>query len=280
MSILPRQKIFLTSFLVLTLLCLTTGFAAEKSVPVSASPQAGYLIHAHAHNDYEHERPLFDALDNRFYSVEADIWLVEGEILVSHHAGKYKGSLKDLYLDPLQKRIDEKGSVHEDGETFYLWLDLKDGSAELRLALRNLLKDYSMFTLFTEDKITPGPVEGILTGDAKSKTEYISQFPERRVCRDSNYYSIDDPQADNGWRWYALKWSNYISWNGQGEIPEELYQKLVDIVNDSHSKGRKIRFWSTPDKESFWDLSLKAGIDHINTDKLPQLSRFLKTRSK
>ncbi len=32
------------------------------------------LTRAHAHNDYEHKRPLWDALDRGFGSVGADIW--------------------------------------------------------------------------------------------------------------------------------------------------------------------------------------------------------------
>ena len=42
------------------------------------------LWRAHAHNDYEHPRPLFDALDHRFGSVEADIYLVGDQLLVAH----------------------------------------------------------------------------------------------------------------------------------------------------------------------------------------------------
>ena len=38
----------------------------------------------HAHNDYEQEKPLFDALDNGFCSIEVDIFLVEGKFLVGH----------------------------------------------------------------------------------------------------------------------------------------------------------------------------------------------------
>jgi hypothetical protein len=36
------------------------------------------LTRAHAHNDYLHARPLFDALDHGFCSVEADVWGVNG----------------------------------------------------------------------------------------------------------------------------------------------------------------------------------------------------------
>jgi hypothetical protein len=39
---------------------------------------------AHAHNDYEHARPLDDALALGFPSVEADVWLRDGAIAVSH----------------------------------------------------------------------------------------------------------------------------------------------------------------------------------------------------
>ncbi len=42
------------------------------------------LPQAHAHNDYEHERPLLDALSHGFCSVEADIYLVDGALLVAH----------------------------------------------------------------------------------------------------------------------------------------------------------------------------------------------------
>ena len=32
------------------------------------------LTRGHAHNDYAHERPLLEALDNGFTSIEADIF--------------------------------------------------------------------------------------------------------------------------------------------------------------------------------------------------------------
>ena len=43
------------------------------------------LERAYAHNDYEHERPLYDALDHGFESMEADIRLNDGDLVVSHH---------------------------------------------------------------------------------------------------------------------------------------------------------------------------------------------------
>ena len=39
---------------------------------------------AFSHNDYERPRPLFDALSFQFNCVEADLWLIDGELYVSH----------------------------------------------------------------------------------------------------------------------------------------------------------------------------------------------------
>jgi hypothetical protein len=54
-------------------------------LPVSMPAQVqSPLDHAHAHNDYEHARPLLDALDRGYGSVEADIYLVDGALIVAH----------------------------------------------------------------------------------------------------------------------------------------------------------------------------------------------------
>ena len=85
--------------LLFVLLTGVTGLAAEP------------LIHSHAHNDYEHKRPLFDALDNGFCSIEADIYLVEGKLLVAHNFTQVKPerTLQALYLDPLRAQIKQNG---------------------------------------------------------------------------------------------------------------------------------------------------------------------------
>jgi hypothetical protein len=86
-----------------------TGIAA----PSAANPSVAHapasvvlgqpLAAAHAHNDYEHDRPLFDALEHGFTSVEADVWLVDGELRVAHDLEDAKPgvTLESLYLDPL-----------------------------------------------------------------------------------------------------------------------------------------------------------------------------------
>src|SRR5262245_62295335 len=69
------------------------------------------LANAHAHNDYSHDRPLFDALDHGFASVEADVFLVDGQFLVGHESAELKSdrTLESLYLMPLARRVRDNG---------------------------------------------------------------------------------------------------------------------------------------------------------------------------
>src|SRR5947207_2851230 len=86
------------------------------------------LPQAHAHNDYEHARPLLDALDHGFCSVEADIWLTPEGLLIGHDRKDLQPgrTLEALYLDPLREQIKANGGrVHRGGPAFSLLIDVK-----------------------------------------------------------------------------------------------------------------------------------------------------------
>lgn len=254
--------------------CPADGSLPEVE-PLTPSATTGYLRHAHAHNDYEHDRPLFDALDHGFHSVEADIWLHGDVIDVSHDGVAFAGTLRDLYLDPLQALVDDGGTVLGDGEPFFLWLDLKEGQASLRPALHDLLLGYDMLTRFTDDLVEPGAVTAILTGHAASKEAYIQEYADRRVCRDSNDYAPDDPLADEGWRDYSLKFGAYLRYDGDGEMDAGELERLRCIVGRAHELGRRVRFYATPETQDFWSLAVDNGVDFIGTDDLAGLQAAL-----
>lgn len=236
-------------------------------------------LNAHSHNDYNREKPLVEAIENRFQSVEADIWPSQGEFKVSHWGLFFDGTLRDLYLEPLRQRVRQLGSVHGDGNPFILWLDIKSADPVQIAALHRLLREYQeMLTVFRDDAAErPGPVTVVLTGSEKVKKAYVDSYPTRYACRDSNAFSVSDPTADSRWCWYALKWSDYIAWDGQGTMPEQEKKKLIELVQVLHKTGRKLRFWGAPDRESVWREALAAQVDLIGTDEVQKLADFLTT---
>lgn len=250
--------------------------ADQSATPRPALPkgEAGFLPYAHSHNDYEQPRPLETALEQRFYSVEADIYYSSGEITVSHYAWGTKGTLKELYLDPLQARVDAKGSVHGDGLPFTLWIDLKEGDRRLVDTLYGLLDSYSMFTSFSLNSSIPGPVTAVLTGDADGKGDFVTSVWPRNATRDSNDYSPDDPPATTAWKYYALKWTDYLD-SSTGSLSKDDEARLACIMENAHANGRQVRFFSAPDNAEYWRTALDFGIDFINTDNPAGLKDFL-----
>src|SRR4051794_13026225 len=101
---------------------------AVAGLAVAADPPVTPLKNAHAHNDYLHTRPLFDALDQGFCSVEADVFLMDGKLLVGHTVFELKPdrTLESLYLDPLRERTKANGGrLYRDGPRGWLLVDVK-----------------------------------------------------------------------------------------------------------------------------------------------------------
>src|SRR6188508_2436823 len=66
---------------------------------------------AHSHNDYEKQYPFYKAWENHFGSIEADIFLYKGKLIVAHDSIQLvqKRTLDSLYLMPLQLCIRKNG---------------------------------------------------------------------------------------------------------------------------------------------------------------------------
>lgn len=249
--------------------------------PLKPSALNGFLAASHAHNDYEHERPLTDALLAGFASVEADVWHRDGEVVVSHDAWSQKGTLQDLYLTPLDALLARQSSVHDDGAPFTLWLDLKDGTPELREGLQELLAPLPWLTTFDDVGVVDGgAVTVVLSGDDGSKRALIDDTAvPRKFARDDNDLGRGDDD-DGTVVAAALSFPAYVgSWDGEGDPPEGLSRQCGCVVERAHALGRQVRLFGGPDSEAAWDFQLEHGVDFINSDDLDGLSDFLRARA-
>jgi len=244
-----------------------------------AESPASPLLRAHAHNDYEHPRPLLDALDQGFCSVEADIWLVEGALVVAHDRDQVKPerTLQALYLDPLRERVRlNGGTVHQGGPGFTLLVDLKSEAEATYRALREVLAGYSsLLTRFTPAATTPGAVTVILSGSRPTAT--VAAEGIRWCAIDGRLADLtaDPSPSVHLMPLVSQSWSPTFPECEDGVLPEADRTKLREVAALTRAQGRRLRFWGVPDLPFAWKELHDAGVDLINTDKLAGLREFL-----
>lgn len=264
--------------LFLTALAVPAAVAAPApALPRDAQP----LERAHAHNDYEHDRPLLDAADQGFTSVEADVYLVGTELLVAHSPQDVRPepTLRSAYLDPLRQRVRERrGDVlsRYDG-VFTLLVDVKSDPLGTYVMLDRLLAEYRDILWRWEDgKPVPGAVQVIVSGFR------LKPYMERQQLR---YAGYDGRVAEFGTSRADLvplisdSFTAQFRWRGVGPMPQEERDRLRRWVRSAHDAGQRVRFYATPDtsptREKIWAELVAAGVDHLNTDDLPGLRAWL-----
>jgi hypothetical protein len=235
------------------------------------------LKNAHAHNDYEHKRPLFDALDNGFNSVEADVYLIDGKLLVAHNRKDVKPNrtLESLYLDPLRARVKANGGrVYKNGPSIFLLVDVKTGAEATYAALDKVLAKYADIVSVTRGgKFEPKAVTVVVSGNRAKET--IAKQTVRYAGIDGRPEDLESDVPAHQIPWISASWVTQFKWLGTGPMPGDQRAKLKAFTEKAHAKGRLVRFWATPEKEVFWKELLDDGVDLINTDKLPELRAFL-----
>lgn len=235
------------------------------------------LIRAHAHNDYEHSRPLFDALDRGFCSLEADIWLVDGQLLVAHDRDKVVAgrTLEALYLNPLQQRSRQNGGrIFLRGPTVILLIDIKSEAEPTYHALNRVLSQYAdMLTQFSSGGIKTNAVMAIVSGNRPRPV--LAEQTHRFAAMDGRLPDLESSTTTTLIPLISDDWKRVFKWRGIGPFPSSEREFLKTTVNKAHSQGRLIRFWGTPDQPEVWNELFVSGVDLINTDNLPGLQQFL-----
>lgn len=248
--------------------------------PVMALPAAVVpLWAAFAHGDQDHARPLADALDHGFTSVEADVYLRPEGLLVGHDAEDLRPgrTLSTLYLDPLRERVKAGGGrVHRGGPTFYLLVDVKSEAEATYAALDRLLAGYADILSVTRDgRFDERAVTVMLSGNRAKET--VARQRSRHVCIDGRLEDLALDAPAHLVPWISADWEQVFAWRGERPMPAAEKARLSELVRQAHGQGRQVRFWATPEKEAVWQALLDAGVDWINTDQLRQLQLFLLT---
>ena len=249
------------------------------SIVASASAQQqAILLKAHSHNDYKRRHPLHDALNNGFFSIEADVFYENGRFIVAHtKAGiRKKNTLEKIYLQPLLERaVKNNNKVYAHGPLeFELMIDLKDYWDSARLdSLKRLIENYAgLFTAFNQEKKTSAAVRILLSGNG---AKYLAaEHNPRYFSIDGGFGDFESQLDSNIICRTSASFRSLFDWQGIGNMPERERKMLDEFVTRAHASGRKIRFWAATSKRKVWKELLDAGVDRVNVDKLKKFRKF------
>jgi hypothetical protein len=228
----------------------------------------------HAHNDYQKPEPLTNALRNRVFSIEADIYLSDNKLLVAHDKKELSVAkrLDSLYLIPIIELFRRyKGTVSEDSSySPEFMIDIKENG---EAALAQLIKLVSQYRSVFDRSVNAKAVQLIISGDRGASSTWTS-YPSY-IFFDGRPKETYDSVTLKRVAFISDSYSNYVNPH------DSVTSRIGQVVKKVHGLSKLFRLWGSPDNHESWKLQQQLGVDVINTDKVEECSNyFLKEKAK
>jgi alkaline phosphatase len=242
------------------------------SIVTNAQVKKYTSSNAHAHNDYEHPIPFYTAYNAGFGSIEADVFPVNGVLVVAHSKPdiKPRRTLKTLYLEPLLKELSADRS-----RRVALLVDIKE---DYKTALALLVQELEPLGEYLSANEKANRLTIRISGTRPPPEEY-KNYPSF-IFFDDDLRLRHTPDQWNRVDLVSLPFTKITAWKGEDDISRKDKKAVRHIIDSVHSVGKPIRFWAAPDTESSWKLQMKLHADLIGTDKIDELATFLQRQKR
>lgn len=254
-----------------SLLLFAALFLTVRPIETSAQPIRYTVANTHSHNDYEQPTPFWMAWQEQFGSIEADIWLVNGRVVVGHDRREIKAgrTLEDYYIKPLLACV-EKNNGHPYADTarkLQILIDVKEDSVNTLAALIALLGKYPAL------EHTPG-LTWVISGNRPAADRYTTYPPF--IAFDGVLHTAYTPAELSRIAMMSDDLHYYTRWDPHTGIPDTARHTLLAVVRSAHKLHLPVRFWDAPDFPGAWSQLKAVQVDYINTDHIRELSAWLR----
>ena len=225
------------------------------------SQNTSYKVHSH--NDYAQDLPFWYAYSNGASSIEADVFLKNSMLYVTHAEDEIieEHTLDKLYLDRLNN-LEASGELRE----LQLLIDLKSDAYATLEKLEEVLKTYP--NLINGDK-----VKFVISGNRPRPEEYQNYPPfiwfDHQNLEELSHIDLSKVAL------VSSSYKNYSVWNGYGRMTAPDLEKVKEAITKAKASGKPFRFWATPDTKTAWARLAHLGVDYINTDKPALAEQYL-----
>ncbi|MEZ0130897.1 alkaline phosphatase, partial [Flavobacterium sp. LBUM151] len=246
----------------ITLFCLHFFLFAQAQEYSSAN--------IHSHNDYAGKLPFYEAYSNEAGVIEADVFLVNNELLVAHTSKEITtyNTLRSMYLDPLSNKLKTLGGkTYQSSNPLILMIDIK---TEAEPTLKLIVQQLKLYP----DLISNKNLKVVISGNRPSLTNW-KDYPEF-IYFDGRLNENYSPEQLSRVEMISEDLKEITVWNGKGVMTQADSDKVKSIINKVHNQNKKIRFWGTQDNVNTWMTLMNLNVDYIATDNVPALTQFIK----
>jgi hypothetical protein len=248
-------------------------------LPVQSNCPRGRLP-AYAHNDYLNAHPLYEALSLGYKGVEADVFLVNGELQLGHNrrAAAQDGNFETLYLEPLRALVARCGTLTADTQPFLLTVEIKETSRPTFDTLVAVLARYpDLFSPSNGQAVATGRtplVQAVLVGWYPSGFADSISVPLSRQARLQRPHG---PPADAADRAVGLISLDYAETIGRWWVTPAKRRRWLSAIRATKAAfpAQRIRAYHVPVNERTYRELLAAGVDLIGTPELAETARLL-----
>jgi hypothetical protein len=261
-------------------MALVVALAAAASRPASAqAPCPRATLPAYSHNDYEQANPLGDALALGFRGVEADVFLIDGELRVGHdrRAAEAGATFDALYLAPLASVAARCGSITGDARPFLLTIELKEESQAAHDSLVALLGRHRSLLVPSESASGRAwMVEAVLVGWHPP----LDQLGDEAGVLFGVQHALvtPDPIAlgslDRSVRLLSLDYGKTMGRWWTTTVKRRRWLDALRVAKAA-SPGRLLRVHNVPASRGVYAALLAEGVDLIGTKELDASRRLL-----
>lgn len=211
------------------------------------------------------------AWQEQFGSIEADIWLRKGIVLVGHDTIEIKAgrTLEEYYVKPLQACVKQNnGYPYADtARKLQILIDVKEDSVEALAALIALLDKYPAL------EHSPA-IRWCISGNRPAPESYTSYPPF--IVFDGILHDHYTPEALSRIAMMSDDLHYYTRWDHRNGIPDTARHTLLAAVHSAHALNLPVRFWDAPDFPAAWAQLKALQVDYINTDHIQELAAWLR----
>lgn len=228
-----------------------------------AAAQPPVLIHSH--NDYAQRVPFYQAYAQQVLSIEADVFLHDGQLLVGHDVEDLRADMtfEALYVEPIVTLFARNGgrAFRDSDQTLQLMVELKSETDPTLRAVAALL---GRWPEVFDPEVNPAAVRVAVTGRVPAP-EAFDRYP-RFLGFDGAWDADYTPEQLERIALISTNFRDFSQWNGKGTIIPAEKERLEQVIDRAHEQGKPVRFWNAPEGTTVYYTFYDMGIDYINTD--------------